>query len=194
MPSETIATPTPASPSPTDEETASPSTASTEDGGGSDDTDDTGASPRPPVLSRDATGRSLTTADFFKTPDEWRDGRFNVAGQQQLSGVSGPLRNCEEEPSDSTTTIELRLANNFAKISFDFGQGDDSEDSDTVLYVQVTGNGGYIDQKSVPFNKIRTFEAPVSNVNALKIQMWLGGKVCDYNSRVVGVLTNLKLT
>ncbi len=62
------------------------------------------------------------------------------------------------------------------------------------MYVQVTGNGGYIDQKSVPFNKIRTFEAPVSNVNALKIQMWLGGKVCDYNSRVVGVLTNLKLT
>lgn len=183
-------------PIPTDSSPEASEVTPTEDageGGAGDESSDE-ESPRPPVLNKDSTGRSLRTADFFRTPEEWRDGRFNVAGQQQLSGVSGPLSDCQEEPSESTPTIELRLANNFDKITFDFGQSDDSADSEVIFYVQVTGNGSYIDQKSVPFNKIRTFEAPVSNVNALKIQMWLGGKNCGYDSDVDGVFMNLRLT
>lgn len=72
-----------------------------------------GESDKPPVLDKNATGRDLTTGDFFRTPDDWRDGRFNVAGKQAVAGVAGPLDDCEEQASDYSPTIELRLANNF---------------------------------------------------------------------------------
>ena len=48
-------------------------------------------SDKPPVLDKGARGRALTTADFFATPDDWADGRFNVAGQKDLAGIGGPL-------------------------------------------------------------------------------------------------------
>jgi hypothetical protein len=147
---------------------------------------------KPPVLDKNATGRELTTADFFSTPQGWADGRFDVAGQQDLAGVGGALKNCEDDASDSTATIEMRLANNFNKISMKVGQSDDSESSDADVNVKLIGNGKYIDTVRVPFNKIQTLEASVAGINAMKLQVWMSGEGCT-GEDVVAVLMGLKV-
>jgi hypothetical protein len=152
-----------------------------------------GESTPPPVLGKDASGRDLTTADFFALPEGWRDGRFNVAGKQQLSGIAGPLTNCEDDASDSTTTLELRLANNFGAITMNLGQSDDSSSSDSIMYVKVLGNGKYVDATSVPFNRVQPFRVKVQDVNALKIQVWMGGPKCDYRKSIDAVIMNLRV-
>lgn len=120
------------------------------------------------------------------------DGRFNVAGQRNLAGISGPLRTCRSD-QDEHVTLELRLANRFEKITMKIGQSDESEQSDAVLNVKLVGNGKYIDSVKVPFNQIDDFSAPVADVNALKIELWIGGNDC-YTGRTVGaVLSGLRL-
>ena len=146
---------------------------------------------KPPVLDKQVTGRVLTTANFFSTPDDWVDGRFDVAGQQDLAGIGGPLRNCRDTADEYSPTIELRLANNFNKISMKVGQGDDSESSDVDLNVKLVGNGKYIDTVRVPFNKVQTLQAQVTGVNALKIQIWMSGEQCHGNDQIQAVLMDL---
>lgn len=176
------------SPGPSDSltplETEEP-TEPTEEPGGED-------SDKPPVLDKGATGRALTTADFFATPQEWADGRFNVAGQQDLAGVGGPLYNCEDEASDESATIEIRLANNFTRLSMKVAQSDESPASDAEVNVKVLGNGKYLDTVRVPFNKIANLQAPVTGVNALKLQIWMGGENCSGDD-VEAVLMDLKV-
>jgi len=152
-----------------------------------------GGSDEPPVLDQGSSGRALTTADFFSSPEDWAAGRFDVAGQQDLPGIGGPLVGCTERPSESSPTIELRLANNFKQISMQVGQSDDSASSDVEVNVQLLGNEEYIDTVQVPFNQIRTFRASVASVNALKIQLWIGKKGCEYTERVEAVLMDLKV-
>jgi hypothetical protein len=156
-------------------------------------TPDDADTPKPPVLDKAASGRDLTSADFFFVPNGWRDGRFNVAGQKNLAGIAGPLEGCSEEADDDSPTLELRLANNFSNISMKVGESDDSKSSDAVVSVKLTGNGIYIDTVTVPFNKINTFRAPVANVNALKVQVWMGGKDCMSNMTVDAVLMELRV-
>lgn len=150
-------------------------------------------SEKPPVLDKGASGRSLTTADFFLTPDRWADGRYDVAGQQDLPGVGGPLVGCRDEPINSSPTIELRLANNFTRLSMKVGQSDDSPSSSAEVNVKLSGNGKYLDVVRVPFNKIATVQVPVTGVNALEMQMWTGGPDCQVGTRVEAVLLDLKL-
>ena len=152
-----------------------------------------GASDKPPVLDKNATGRDLTTADFFRTPDEWRDGRFNVAGKHAVAGVAGPLNDCEEQASDYSPTFELRLANNFSRVSMKIGQSDDSESSDAIVYVNVLGNGKYLDSTQVAFNKVQSLDASIVGVNALKIQVWRGGDRCTTSNSTEAVLTELRV-
>jgi hypothetical protein len=152
-----------------------------------------GESDKPPVLDKNATGRDLTTGDFFRTPDDWRDGRFNVAGKQAVAGVAGPLDDCEEQASDYSPTIELRLANNFSRVSMKIGQSDDSESSDAIVYVNVLGNGKYLDSTQVGFNKIQSLDASIADVNALKIQVWRGGDRCTTSNATEAVLTELRV-
>ncbi len=139
------------------------------------------------------SGKELTTADFFSTPEDWRDGRFDVAGKRDLAGIAGPLQDCSQEPRDDSPAIELRLANNFSKISMKIGQSDDSKSSDSVVKVKLIGNGAYIDSSQVSFNKIQTLDAPVAGVNALKVQVWQTGDHCEYDSEVEAVLMELKV-
>jgi hypothetical protein len=185
-------------PSPVALDTATPSPTDT---GPSVTTEDPTAEPtdadpeesdKPPVLGEDASGRALTTADFFDTPDDWADGRFNVAGQKDLAGIGGPLSSCEDDASESSPTIEIRLANNFTRLSMKVGQSDESPSSESEVNVKVLGNGKYLDTIRVPFNKIANLQAPVTGVNALKLQVWMGGENCTGDS-VEAVLMDLKV-
>jgi hypothetical protein len=150
-----------------------------------------GESEKPPVLSKEASGRDLTLADFFAAPDEWRDGRFDVAGQKNVTGIGGDLSYCQEDQDENHPTLELRLANNFSKITMKVGQNDLSQSSDAVLNVQLKGNGKYTDSTRVPFNKVDAFSAPVSDVNALKIEVWMGGEQCE--EPIGAVITGLRV-
>lgn len=168
-------------------ETASPdATPPSQDEAPTDD-----PSERPPVLDENATGRDLTMSDFFAAADSWQDGRFDVAGKRGLAGVSGPLYDCQDD-QDEHETLELRLANRFRKVTMRVGQSDESEQSDAVLNVKLVGNGKYIDSVKVPFNKIDDFSAPVADVNALKIEVWIGGDNCR-DQTVGAVLSGLRL-
>ncbi len=174
--------------SPSDATSPSPTDVPSETAAPADEESD-----KPPVLDEQATGRDLTTADFFTVPQDWRDGRFDVAGQQDLGGVAGPLSNCSREPDDYSPTIELRLANNFSKISLKLGQSDDSASSDVDLNVNLVGNGKYIDTVRVPFNKIQSLQASVVNVNALMLQFWMSGEECDGRDEIEAVLMGLRV-
>lgn len=178
--------------SPTEVETPTdpPSEEPSEEPSESEEATDDG-SERPPVLDEKATGRDLTMSDFFSAPESWQDGRFDVAGQRGLSGIRGPLNYCRSDEDDHSI-LELRLANRFKKISMKVGQSDDSGQSDAVLNVRLVGNGKYIDSVKVPFNKIDSFSAPVSDVNALKIEVWMGGDHCG-SGTVGAVLIGLRL-
>jgi hypothetical protein len=191
-PSVTIPAETVSSIAPAPQVTASASEPEVSEIGSSDAPSD-GESDKPPVLDKGASGRDLTTADFFSTPEEWRDGRFNVAGKQALAGIAGPLNNCEEQASEYSPTIELRLANNFSRVSMKIGQSDDSESSDSVVYVKLLGNGKYLDSTQVAFNKIQMLDASVLDVNALKIQVWRGGEHCASSTSSEAVLMELRV-
>jgi NPCBM/NEW2 domain-containing protein len=195
-PATSVATSSLPSPVPTDSATPGPSATGPSPGTEDPTGEPTGADPeesdKPPVLGEEASGRALTTADFFDTPDDWADGRFNVAGQKDLAGIGGPLSNCEDEASDSSPTIEIRLANNFTRLSMKVGQSDESPSSESEVNVKVLGNGKYLDTVRVPFNKIVNLEAPVTGVNALKLQVWMGGENCNGDD-VEAVLMDLKV-
>lgn len=150
------------------------------------------SSSRPPVLDKKNGGRDLTMSDFFAAPDDWDDGHFDVAGQRDVAGISGPLSYCASDQG-SHTTLELRLANRFKKITMKVGQSDNSEQSDAVLNVRLIGNGKYIDSVKVPFNRNQSFSASVADVNALKIEVWIGGDKCVSPEQVGAVLSGMRL-
>lgn len=198
LPSSAPATSAVPTSSPLDSRSLSPSEAPTpsetiDDPGGETDPPSGDETDKPPVLDKGVSGRVLTTANFFSAPDDWVDGRFNVAGQQDLAGVGGPLSGCRDAADEGSPTIELRLANNFTEISMKVGQGDDSPSSDVEVNVKLVGNGRYIDTVRVPFNKIQTLQASVAGVNALKIQTWMSGDECDGNDEIVAVLMELRV-
>jgi len=73
------------------------------------------------------------------------------------------------------------------------GQSDDSESSDAIVYVNVLGNGKYLDSTQVAFNKIQSLDASIADVNALKIQVWRGGDRCTTSNATEAVLTELRV-
>jgi len=178
----------PAEPEDSPSEAGDATTADTE---GDDTSGD--ETPKPPVLGKDVSGRLLTTADFFAVPEGWVDGRFNVAGKTALTGVSGELEGCKDEADDETSTVELRLANNFSVLTMTVGQDDDSVSSDSVVTVRATGNGTYREEVKVPFNSTVPFKVDVRGVNALKIQAYKGGTKCDYNKSVHVVMMGMRV-
>ncbi|MFD7154244.1 hypothetical protein ACFV9C_06590 [Kribbella sp. NPDC059898] len=145
----------------------------------------------PVPLGPEATNRPLTMSNIFKAPPGWRDGRFDVADRKQATGIGGDLSSCGD---DIGQVLELRLANNFTSLKFDFGQSNASESSDQVLQVRVDTNGQYRDLRTVKQNQIASMSIPVTKVNALKIIVSLKeGEGCG-SGAVQAVLMNLILT
>jgi hypothetical protein len=145
----------------------------------------------PAPLPPDATNRPLTLSSIFKVPPGWRDDRFDVADRKQASGIGGELQACGD---NAAQVLELRLANNFKLLKFDFGQSNASESSDQVLQVRVDTNGQYRDLRTVRQNQIASMAIAVPKVNALKIIVSLKeGEGCGTGA-VQAVLMNLILT
>lgn len=176
----------------------SPSASSTPASTSAAPTSDSASSPAADgatVLDAAQKGKPLTLADFFR-PDAsyWEENRFDVADQRDILGISAPISSCGAS-SYGTKELELRLQNNFEKLTFSAGQANDSESSSDTLIVRVTGNGGQIDTKRIPFNETAVFDVPVTGVNSLKIEVFLDEEIenCGYDGDSKVVLWNLEL-
>ncbi|WP_432877410.1 hypothetical protein ACQPYH_28670 [Kribbella sp. CA-245084] len=145
----------------------------------------------PGVLPPEATGKPLQLESFFKYPDGWRDGRYDIADRKQVAGIAGQLQSCGQ---DNGQTLELRLANNFTRLRFDFAQSNTSESSDQVLQVRIDANGAFRGQRSVKLNQIGTVDVVVSGVNALKLTVSLKESPACGSGSVEAVLANILLT
>lgn len=159
--------------------TESPGSSTTEDSTADETPDDTplgGASESPsdgPVLGEDRAGEALTLADFFRPSENWEEGRFDVADETDVSGISSEVTECEISDYGPNAVLELRLANNFETLKFSVGQSNSSESSESTLVVRAVGNGEQIDIQQVPFDEVQEFELDVKDVNALRIETFL---------------------
>ena len=144
------------------------------------------------ALNKPDTGaRTLKLSDFFQPSDTWEEGWYDVAGRRVERGIAAPVSGCSFEPEE----LELRLGNNFERLDFSVGQGDNSANSDVILNVEVLGNNSEIELGTVPFNEIRLFSIPVSGVNALKIRFTLDGTSFSLCSdSVIAVVADATLT
>ncbi|MBG0741353.1 hypothetical protein IV500_18475 [Paeniglutamicibacter antarcticus] len=133
---------------------------------------------------------TVSLADFFRPSSNWLEGRYDVADQQNISGIKSVVNQCY---SSSPVQLELRLANHFKKLSFSVGQANDSDKSDQVLVVRTTGNNKQIEVHPVAFNSHQEFEVPVTDVNAATIEMYLDGAVSKCGGSVDAVLYDIKL-
>lgn len=150
----------------------------------------------PPPLLDPATvqNRDLTTQDAFSRVREWRDDRFDVARESQLLGLGVDVATCEQSDV-SAPELEFRLANKFAKLSFSAGQSNTSPSSDMVLKIDIIANGTRLDSRRASFNSIQNFDLNITDVNALKIRLYLDPDIewCS-SARVEGVIFRMKLS
>lgn len=155
----------------------------------SDDEDDA------PILGEDQKGELLTLSNFFKPSEVWEENRYDVADQQDLTGIAGEIEQCGVETYSDPDELELRLANNFDTLTFSAGQANESPSSDQVLVVRVEGNGGQLDIKRVPFNEVSSFDLDVADVNSLVVQVYLDDEVedCSRNGASQAVLWDFEL-
>lgn len=146
-----------------------------------DDTPARGASSSPTdgaVLSEDIKGQNLTLSEFFQPGDYWAENRYDVADENSISGIAREISECGAGYS-GPARLELRLANNFDKLSFKAGQANQSESSRDTLVVRVVGNGNQIDIQRIPFNEVQDFDLDVADVNALEIEFYLDDEVSE---------------
>lgn len=170
------------------EDTATPTdTTSPEQATPSETADDIplgGSSPSPTdsaVLGEDVKGQSLTLSEFFQPGEDWTENRYDVADENNVSGIAGDITECGTGWS-GPDRLELRLANNFEQLSFKVGQANQSESSRQTLVVRVVGNGNQIDIQRIPFNEVQDFDIDVEDVNALEIEFSLDEEVTDCTS------------
>lgn len=155
----------------------------------SDDEDDA------PILGEEQKGEMLTLSNFFKPSEVWEENRYDVADQQDLTGIAGEIDQCGVESYSEPDALELRLANNFETLTFSAGQANESPSSDQVLVVRVEGNGGQLDIKRIPFNEVASFDLDVADVNSLDVQVYLDDEVedCTRNGSSQAVLWDFEL-
>ncbi len=162
-----------------------------------DDTPVRGASPSSTegaVLSEDVKGQNLTLSEFFQPGDYWAENRYDVADENSISGISREIRDCGSGYG-GPARLELRLANNFDKLSFKAGQANQSESSRDTLVVRVVGNGNQIDIQRIPFNKVQGFDLEVADVNALEVEFYLDDEVteCGNSGTSTAVIWDVEL-
>lgn len=186
--------------SPTDQPLESPNTtpdtaASATQGGSitpppssnTDSTDNPGsADSAVPILPN---SKNLTRDDFFNPPDNSTQAPFDVAGEKHKGIGVSPVGYGDDE-------LELRLGNRYSRLTFNAGQADLSETSDTYLRVEIIANNTTVSTTDIPFNEIRSFDVDVSNVNAVEIKLSKvdeKGKINYSSKKVTAVLFDIQL-
>ncbi|MEV7663402.1 hypothetical protein [Paenarthrobacter sp. NPDC089316] len=130
----------------------------------------------------------MSLSNFFEPDSSWTENRYDVADKSGVSGISTSISGYSE-----TSTLELRLANNFSTLTFNAGQANDSKSSDKILVVRVVGNGKQLDVRKVPFNTVQEISVPVKGVNALKIELSLDEATNRDSKAVTAVVSDVTL-
>ena len=138
-------------------------------------------------LDPEDEGRKLTLTDFHMPTNAWDEERYDIADQKDVQGIAATVQSCGDYAPQE---LELRLGNNFEELTFSVAQGNDSQDSDQQLSVEVLANNEQVEIRSVPFNQIQEFTIDVDGVNALKILFYLDDNVDGCGGSVIGVLTD----
>ena len=115
-------------------------------------------------------GTVLGLSDFFEPSSSWVESRYEVADQADVLGISTEVTTSSEAQPEQ---LELRLANKFNQLDFVVGQANDSRSSSETLVVQVLGNDKQLDVQRVPFNTLQPISVTVTDVNAVKINLYL---------------------
>ena len=147
---------------------------------GQSESDDTGdADPTvsgPAVLPSSASGKQLGLGDVFGTTGQWTEDLFSIGDGPTVPGIATVVGGCGE---NYAAMLELRLAHHFAKLKMVVGQGNTSKSSDDLLVVQIYANGKQTDTRKIAFDTQDSFDIAVSDVNALKIYMFLDDDKCN---------------
>lgn len=142
------------------------------------------------TVATEKAGKPLTLSEFFNVENGWSEKRYDVADRANINGIAAELT--YTGPSYAKT-LELRLANNFNKLTFKVGQSNSSTSSDKVVEVRVIANGKQIEIQKVPFNTIQEISVPVVGVNALKIQLDIDSASPRDGNAVTAVLSAVTL-
>lgn len=149
---------------------------------------------KPPSLGPADSGRTLQSRDFRSVePSDanLRDDGF-VVGGKDYQGVGVSIDDCGV---DDGVMLELRTGSNFHQLTFDFGQDLNlSESSDQILIARVEGDGDLLKTKRTPFKELTSLDADITDVAALKLELYMDPLKCDYEDAITAVLVNVKLT
>lgn len=150
----------------------SPSASSSNTSASSTSTTRSATSSGPAVLGTEDAGVDITLEKIFSAEPKgyWKQDRYNVSDKKQIYGMAVPISSCGES---NAAQLELRLERGFKTLQFEVGQDNNSSSSDRVLVVQVVANGQQRDSQEVPFDQLAPFSVNVSDVNALKIKLFL---------------------
>lgn len=141
------------------------------------------------VIPADSSGKVLTLSDIFQFSGTWEESRYDIADKTQVPGLGVSIPYCRE---NSPAELELRLAHRFKTLTMNIGQANDSASSDLMLNVQIVANGSQQDSQRVPFDRIQAMKVDLTDVNALKIRLWLEGSAC--NQGAIAVISDLKVS
>jgi hypothetical protein len=133
-------------------------------------------------------GTRLTLSDFFQ-PDGWAEGSLNVADRKGVQGIFSEVSGC----GYGGRQLELRLEDNYKKLSFQVGQANDSRFNNQTLAVSVQANGKQVIVRNVPFNAVQSFSIPVTSVNSLEVVFRLDPQDPDCGGSVNAVMYNAVL-
>jgi hypothetical protein len=143
----------------------------------------------PVVLGSNASGRELKLADVFSADGTWEESRYDVATRRDIQGMGVTLDSCGEY---AAAQLELRLAQNFKKLTLSVGQANNSPSSDQKLVVEIVANGRQLDIRRIPFDRIQPFTENVAGVNALKLRFWIDADQCTGD--IVAVVEKLTVS
>lgn len=153
----------------------------------SDDTPTSG----PPVLQTNASGRTLGLADVFSTVGNWDEARYDVGDVSSILGLGAIIDSCGP---NGMVELELRLAHHFNTLKMKVGESNSSQSSSDALVVQIIANGKQLDSRRIPFDAQQSFDLPIKDVNALKIDISLDPDKCEYNKSVTAVVEGMSVS
>ena len=128
-------------------------------------------------LPEPVAGEPLTLGDFFEPNRRWTENSFSVADMSDVKGMANDTLSCGEQYEESG--LELRLQNKFDTLAFSVAESNGSKKSDQQLVVRVMADNDQLDVKRIAFNEVESFTVPVTDRNAVRIEVNLDDEVDD---------------
>ena len=129
----------------------------------------------------EAANSSLTLDGFSDHSEDWKDGTFDIADKESITGMKTKLSSCIEPPRSNSLdrygsgeqTLRLNLGHKYENLSFKTGLSNDSEALDKKVSIRFTdGTQQLGDIYTVGFDEIKDIEFTVKDQNVVFIQLY----------------------